>query len=126
MQLVCHFVQVDLAGSENVGRSGAVDKRLREAGRKLFYQDFMNSLLIYLIFHHITQRAAVKEIESLRQKTETTLGMLCAESLAKRFDFLHAFIDRHNQSEFADAWKSDHITSRKSASHTLQVLSTCM
>ena len=75
LQLVCHFVQVDLAGSENVGRSGAVDKRLREAGRKLFYQDFMNSLLIYLIFHHITQRAAVKEIESLRQKTETTLGM---------------------------------------------------
>ena len=42
----CHFVQVDLAGSENVGRSGAVDKRLREAGRKLFYQNFMNSLLI--------------------------------------------------------------------------------
>ena len=26
--------QVDLAGSENVGRSGAVDKRLREAGKK--------------------------------------------------------------------------------------------
>ena len=25
--------QVDLAGSENVGRSGAVDKRLREAGK---------------------------------------------------------------------------------------------
>jgi len=25
---------VDLAGSENVGRSGAVDKRLREAGIK--------------------------------------------------------------------------------------------
>lgn len=65
---------MDLAGSENVGRSGAVDKRLREAGRKLFYQDFMNSLLIYLIFHHITQRAAVKEIEPSRQKIETTLG----------------------------------------------------
>ena len=62
LQLVCHFVQVDLAGSENVGRSGAVDKRLREAGKKLFYQDFMNSLLMYLIFHDITQRAAVKEI----------------------------------------------------------------
>ena len=26
--------QVDLAGSENVGRSGAVDKRLREAGKR--------------------------------------------------------------------------------------------
>ena len=26
------FVQVDLAGSENIGRSGAVDKRAREAG----------------------------------------------------------------------------------------------
>lgn len=73
---------------------------------------------MYLIFHHITQRAAVKEIDWSRQKTET----YSAESLAKRFVFLHAFIDRHNQSEFADAWKSDHITSRKSASHTLQVL----
>ena len=26
------FAQVDLAGSENIGRSGAVDKRAREAG----------------------------------------------------------------------------------------------
>lgn len=26
------FFQVDLAGSENIGRSGAVDKRAREAG----------------------------------------------------------------------------------------------
>ncbi len=26
------YLQVDLAGSENVGRSGAVDKRAREAG----------------------------------------------------------------------------------------------
>lgn len=25
--------------------------------------NFMNSLLMYLIFHHITQRAAVKEID---------------------------------------------------------------
>ena len=25
--------QVDLAGSENIGRSGAVDKRAREAGK---------------------------------------------------------------------------------------------
>ena len=25
-------IQVDLAGSENIGRSGAVDKRAREAG----------------------------------------------------------------------------------------------
>ena len=31
---VCMYVcvQVDLAGSENIGRSGAVDKRAREAG----------------------------------------------------------------------------------------------
>lgn len=29
-----YLSQVDLAGSENVGRSGAVDKRLREAGMK--------------------------------------------------------------------------------------------
>lgn len=29
------FEQVDLAGSENVGRSGAIDKRAREAGRIL-------------------------------------------------------------------------------------------
>ena len=27
-----HIVQVDLAGSENIGRSGAADKRAREAG----------------------------------------------------------------------------------------------
>jgi len=27
-----HQLQVDLAGSENIGRSGAVDKRAREAG----------------------------------------------------------------------------------------------
>ena len=26
------FRQVDLAGSENIGRSGAIDKRAREAG----------------------------------------------------------------------------------------------
>lgn len=26
------LIQVDLAGSENIGRSGAVDKRAREAG----------------------------------------------------------------------------------------------
>ena len=26
------YMQVDLAGSENIGRSGAVDKRAREAG----------------------------------------------------------------------------------------------
>lgn len=35
LQIVNHFVpslQVDLAGSENIGRSGAVDKRAREAG----------------------------------------------------------------------------------------------
>lgn len=35
LQIVSHFVpslQVDLAGSENIGRSGAVDKRAREAG----------------------------------------------------------------------------------------------
>lgn len=61
LQLVCHFVQVDLAGSENVGRSGAVDKRLREAGRKLFYQNFMNSLLIYLIFHHISESCCERD-----------------------------------------------------------------
>lgn len=32
MTLVLCVVQVDLAGSENIGRSGAVDKRAREAG----------------------------------------------------------------------------------------------
>ena len=34
MKIFCYylFVQVDLAGSENIGRSGAVDKRAREAG----------------------------------------------------------------------------------------------
>lgn len=33
---------MDLAGSENVGRSGAVDKRLREAGMrwKLLLRDY--------------------------------------------------------------------------------------
>lgn len=29
---MCSSLQVDLAGSENIGRSGAVDKRAREAG----------------------------------------------------------------------------------------------
>ena len=28
----CMALKVDLAGSENIGRSGAVDKRAREAG----------------------------------------------------------------------------------------------
>ena len=51
------------------------------------------------------------------------IGYVIVQSLWQRdLGFLHAFIDRHNQSEFADAWKSDHITSRKSTSHTLQVL----
>lgn len=36
-QLKCVLCQVDLAGSENVGRSGAVDKRLREAGTDNLY-----------------------------------------------------------------------------------------
>ena len=33
---MCHVagVQVDLAGSENIGRSGAVDRRAREAGER--------------------------------------------------------------------------------------------
>lgn len=30
--MTTHKQQVDLAGSENIGRSGAVDKRAREAG----------------------------------------------------------------------------------------------
>ena len=30
---VCEYTQVDLAGSENISRSGAVDKRAREAGQ---------------------------------------------------------------------------------------------
>lgn len=29
----CYCQQVDLAGSENIGRSGAVDKRAKEAGK---------------------------------------------------------------------------------------------
>ena len=33
--------QVDLAGSECVGRSGAVDKRAREAGDYLFFCCFI-------------------------------------------------------------------------------------
>ena len=37
MQKMFVDVQVDLAGSENIGRSGAVDKRAREAGMKSLY-----------------------------------------------------------------------------------------
>ena len=78
---------------------------------------------MYLIFHDITQRAV--EIDCLIEAKKLKLHWVCyrAEFLAKRFVlFLRAFIDRHNQSEFADPWKSDHIASRKSPSHTLQVL----
>lgn len=32
---VVWILQVDLAGSENIGRSGAVDKRAREAGMQI-------------------------------------------------------------------------------------------
>ncbi len=32
MPISVSCIQVDLAGSENIGRSGAVDKRAREAG----------------------------------------------------------------------------------------------
>ena len=38
------FFQVDLAGSENIGRSGAVDKRAREAG--MYYWDFYSNIFI--------------------------------------------------------------------------------
>lgn len=36
-KLTLTIFQVDLAGSENVGRSGAVEKRLREAGMNSKY-----------------------------------------------------------------------------------------
>ena len=60
-----------------------------------------------------------------RRGKKLKLHWVCysAELSAKRFFFFYMyFIDRHNQSEFAYAWKSDHIASRKGASHTLQVL----
>ena len=32
--------KVDLAGSENIGRSGAMEKRAREAGKTIIFESF--------------------------------------------------------------------------------------